>query len=101
MNCVNCHRPMNLITPVQYNCPFCGVNAFKNVNESALVGVAWVDQAPCFWPIGPPGANVPFAAPKPVMKFPTTSCPGWNGNWLGPPPITPVTPPNGNGNGEL
>ena len=74
MNCVNCHRPMMLIPNVQWSCPFCGVQAFVNPRESALMSVAWLDQAPCFKPIGPIGANAPYAAPIPVMKFPTTDC---------------------------
>lgn len=74
MNCVNCHRKMDLILPVQYSCVYCGVQAFKNPRESALVSVAWLDQAPCFKPIGPIGANVPFANPRPVMEFITTDC---------------------------
>jgi hypothetical protein len=72
MNCINCHRAMYL-SVAQYSCPFCGVQAFANANESALAGVPWLDQAPYFIPVGPIGATAFFSSPKAVMLWPTTS----------------------------
>lgn len=73
MNCINCHRAMILLGALYY-CRFCGVQAADNKNECALFSVAWLDQAPCFKPIGPIGANVQFADDVPVMSFQTTDC---------------------------
>lgn len=75
MNCPNCHRMMNLVGSVQYSCPYCGVQGFNNLNESALFSITWLDIVPCFKPISPHiGANALYSAPLSVTSYPTTDC---------------------------